>query len=232
MKKYKAVFLDLDDTIWNFYTNAKKSLRTIFYDIKLDEHYADFEEFYQVYSKNNLKLWTQYGQGLITKEYLSLQRFLHPLTHIGLENEDLALQISKDFLDLLAVQTDLMPYALELLEHCKKQNLPVTIISNGFREVQYQKMESAKIDHYFEHVVLSEDVGALKPDSLIFEYALQINRLQPNEVLMIGDSFDADIIGANRAGIDSLFFNIRNQIVDLPPNSHEIKSLQEVISYV
>ena len=75
--KYKYIFLDLDDTIWDFHANAKESLHDVFYAEKLDEHFEDFENFYCDYSKKNLELWTQYGQGLITKDFLIVERFLH-----------------------------------------------------------------------------------------------------------------------------------------------------------
>ncbi len=227
--KYKYIFLDLDDTIWDFHANAKESLRDVFHACKLDEHFNDFENFYSEYSRKNLELWTQYGQGLITKDFLIVERFLHLLQQIGINDPEVALKMNTDFLEILGTKTGLVPYARELMDFCKMNGYPMTIISNGFVEVQYRKLRSAQIEHYFDHVVLSEAVGTLKPDTKIFEYALQLNKAVREEVLMIGDSFDADISGALRAGIDAVFLNHNIPKSDLPDRAKEVRSLKEVI---
>ncbi len=230
--KYKYIFLDLDDTIWDFHANAKESLRDVFHARKLNEHFEDFENFYRDYSKKNLELWTQYGQGLITKDFLIVERFLHLLQQIGINNPDIALQMNTDFLEILGTKTGLVPFARELMDFCRTKTLPMTIISNGFVEVQYRKLRSAGIEHYFDHVVLSEAVGTLKPDRKIFEYALNLNKARKEETVMIGDSFDADINGASLAGIDGLFLNHSEKKYELPDNVTEIHSLKDAIDII
>ena len=232
MKQYKYIFLDLDDTIWDFHANAKASLKDIFYARRLNEQYEDFENFYRVYSIKNLELWSQYGQGLITKEYLIMERFLHPLKHVGIDDRELAFKMNTEFLDILSTKTILMPYALELLDYCTDKNYPMTIISNGFTEVQYRKLRNSHIEQYFAHVVLSESAGALKPSPEIFEYALRLNDADKSETLMIGDSFDADIMGAVRSGIDAVYLNNSHKTMEMPENVIEIFSLKEVFELI
>lgn len=210
MKKYKYLFIDLDDTLWDFHSNAKLSLNDVFIQEKLHERFLNFETFYEIYSKRNIELWTQYGQGLITKEFLSTERFLYPLRKVGINDAELATNMNAQFLDILATKTELMPYALEVLEYFKEKQIPVTLISNGFVEVQYRKLRNSHIEHYFTHVVLSEMVGALKPNSEIFDYALKLNNASKEEALMVGDSFEADIEGAIASGIDAAYFNVHN----------------------
>ncbi|MDO9152507.1 MAG: HAD-IA family hydrolase [Paludibacter sp.] len=147
-----------------------------------------------------------YGKGEITKEFLMVERFRHPLVFVGVDNDELAVQIGDQFLEILPTKTTLIPYAKELLDYLHP-NYPLTIISNGFIEVQYKKLRSANIEHYFSHVVLSEAAKALKPDKRIFEYALQLNGAKASETIMIGDSYEADIRGARNAGIDQVYFN-------------------------
>jgi putative hydrolase of the HAD superfamily len=84
---------------------------------------------------------------------------------------------------------------------------PLTIVSNGFIEVQYKKLRSSGLEKYFSHVVLSEEAKALKPDKRIFEHALKLNNASAEETIMIGDSYDADIVGAQNAGIHQVWFN-------------------------
>jgi putative hydrolase of the HAD superfamily len=82
---------------------------------------------------------------------------------------------------------------------------PLTIVSNGFVESQYLKMRKSGLEPYFTHVVLSEEVGAQKPNPKIFEEALRINGISAAEALMIGDSYTSDVQGAKAAGIDQMW---------------------------
>ena len=230
--RYNYIFLDLDDTIWDFHANAKASLHDVYFDRKLNEHYPDFEHFFHLYARRNLELWSQYGQGLITKDYLIVERFRHLLSHAGIQAHEMALNMNTDFLDILSTKTILMPYAGELLEYCTSRHLPMTIISNGFTEVQYRKLRNSNIEQYFTHVVLSEAVGALKPSREIFEYALKLNNARADETLMIGDSFDADILGAVGAGIDAVYLNNTGRDIEIPEKVTQISSLKEVFGLI
>ena len=222
----------MDDTIWDFHANAKASLHDVYFDRKLNEHYPDFEHFFHLYARRNLELWSQYGQGLITKDYLIVERFRHLLSHAGIQAHEMALNMNTDFLDILSTKTILMPYAGELLEYCTARHLPMTIISNGFTEVQYRKLRNSNIEQYFTHVVLSEAVGALKPSREIFEYALKLNNARADETLMIGDSFDADILGAVGAGIDAVYLNNTRRDIEIPEKVTQISSLKEVFGLI
>jgi putative hydrolase of the HAD superfamily len=201
---YKHVFIDLDDTIWDFHANAKLSLQEVYENRNLNRYFEDFEHFFIIYAKRNLELWEMYGKGEISKEFLMVERFRHPLALMGVDNDELAIQIGDEFLDILPTKTMLVPYAIELLDYLFPK-YSLTIISNGFVEVQYKKLRSTNIEHYFSHIVLSEAAGALKPDKRIFEYALELNNAIASETVMIGDSYAADIVGARNAGIDQVF---------------------------
>jgi putative hydrolase of the HAD superfamily len=151
---------------------------------------------------------------------------------IGINDKDLAQEINSRYLDILGSKTILIPYAIELLELCVEKNLPVTLITNGFTQVQMQKVKNSNLEHYFSHIVLSDTAGALKPEPAFFKYALDLNNARPGEVLVIGDNYDADILGAINSGIDALFFNTAGRKVELPERVVEIKSLQEAIEFL
>ena len=233
MSSYKFVFLDLDDTIWDFERNAKSSLSNVFDCKGLKRYFDDFEHFFDLYITNNTLLWKLYSEGKVTKNELNLRRFKYPFSKMGVEVDDeFALQMGRDYLDLLPTKTALLPFAFELLEYLSPR-YPLTIVSNGFIEVQQRKMESSGIERYFSHIVLSENVGALKPDKRIFEHALLLNGAQPHEVIMIGDNFEADICGAQNAGIDTIYFNPKEKPIpetQKPPTFH-IKSLKEAMFF-
>lgn len=225
---YQYVFLDLDDTIWDFHANARLSLQDMFADRKLDRYFSDFDEFFSIYAKRNIELWEAYGKGEIEKEFLMAERFRYPLAKMGVDDAELAEQIGIQYLDILPTKTALMPYALEMLEYLH-QKYPLTIISNGFTEVQYKKLKSSNIEHYFKHIVLSESAGALKPDKQIFEYALMLNNAKAKESVMIGDSYEADIKGAQNAGIDQIYFPLQPVTGSSKPDcTYLINSLREI----
>jgi putative hydrolase of the HAD superfamily len=227
VKSYKHVFIDLDDTIWDFHANARLSLKEIFENRNLDKLFEDFEHFFKIYAKRNLELWEMYGKGEVTKEFLMVERFRHPLAVMGVDNVKLAAEIGDEFLEILPTKTTLLPYSIELLDYLQSK-YSLTIISNGFVEVQYKKLRACNLEHYFSHIVLSEAAGALKPDKRIFEYALELNKATANEAIMIGDSYAADIIGAINAGIDQIFLS---QKFDTKKNTatYWVKELREII---
>jgi putative hydrolase of the HAD superfamily len=225
--KYNHIFIDLDDTLWDFHANAKSSLSEVFEEQKLFRWFDNFEHFFQIYAKRNLELWEMYGKGEISKDFLMIERFHHPLKQMGVNNKKLAELIGTRFLEILPTKTILLPFATELLDYLHS-SYTLTIISNGFVEVQYKKLRSSKLEHYFAHVVLSEAAGALKPDKRIFDYALQLNNAKPAETIMIGDSYEADIRGAQNAGIDQVYFSPHSESANKSA-TFNVKKLEDVM---
>ena len=224
---YKFVFIDLDDTLWDFHTNARLSLQQMYIEHNLKEHFQSFDEFFTIYAKKNIELWEAYGKGEISKDFLMAERFRYPLSKMGVDDEQLAAEIGHQYLDILPTQTTLMPDAIEVLDYLKSK-YTLTIISNGFTEVQYKKIKSCGIEHYFAHVVLSEEANALKPDKKIFEYALALNKALPEEAIMIGDSYEADIRGAQNANIDQVYFPLNNGFKENQPATYRITNLKDL----
>lgn len=223
---YKYVFIDLDDTIWDFHSNAELALMDIFELNDLSQYFSDFAEFFAHYVKRNAELWEMYAKKEVTKEYLMTERFSYPLLQVGVDDAELANAIGIEYLDRLPSQKTLMPNAIELLDYLQLK-YPLTIISNGFVEVQYKKMKSSNIEHYFNHVVLSEAANALKPDRKIFDYAMELNGATADECIMIGDNYLADIIGAQNAGIDQVYFNGK-EVNEHKKATYKIKNLLEL----
>ena len=238
MKQYKAVFIDWDDTIGDFVGAAKLALQDMYEKYNLSEYFASFEEFFLLYKPHNLELWDKYGKDLVTKEYLSFDRFFFPLMHgskaiqnskFKIQNSSaLAEQLSEDFLNMTTARFSLLEGAEELVRYLAKK-YPLTVVTNGFVEVQYEKFDKSGLRDCFAHIVLSEEVGCQKPNPRIFEEALRMNGLQAEDVVMIGDSWNSDIQGAINAGIDQIW--IRKSNDPLPEGqsaTYLVQSLSEV----
>ncbi|MDE6987954.1 MAG: YjjG family noncanonical pyrimidine nucleotidase, partial [Bacteroides acidifaciens] len=205
--KYKNLFFDLDDTIWAFSRNARDTFEEVYQKYAFDRYFDSFDHYYTLYQKRNTELWIEYGEGKVTKDELNRQRFFYPLLAVGVEDEVLADRFSKDFFAIIPTKSGLMPHAKEVLEYLvPKYNL--YILSNGFRELQSHKMRSAGVDGYFKKVILSEDLGVLKPRPEIFNFALSATQSEMRESLMIGDSWEADITGAHGIGMHQAFYNV------------------------
>ena len=211
MKQYKAVFIDWDDTIGDFVGAAKLALQEMYEKYNLNDYFASLEEFVSLYKPHNLELWDKYGKDLVTKEYLSFDRFFYPLMHgskggerrlgdkaIRQEVAALAEQLSEDFLNLTTARFSLLPGAEELVRYLAAK-YPLTVVTNGFVEVQYEKFDKSGLRDCFAHIVLSEEVGCQKPNPRIFEEALRMNNLSAEDVVMIGDSWNSDIITTSSA---------------------------------
>ena len=119
-----------------------------------------------------------------------------------------------------------MPHALDVLNYLT-QRYRLAIITNGFEEIQHQKLKSGKLHAYFDHVITSQKAGYKKPSREIFECALQHNGIKKHDALMIGDNLITDIGGAKNASIDAVFFN-SEQITHTHSPDFEIKSLLEL----
>lgn len=204
--RYKNLFFDLDDTLWDTYHNNMECLKELYADYHFDRQYASFEAFYNFYMPYNLGLWAKYRMGEIDRQTLIVERFLHVLRPLGIESEARAIALNQDFLERSAKKSRLISGAVDLLRELAP-SYRLFILSNGFREVQSRKLASGGIDSFFLQIILSEDARIQKPHKGIFDFALRQTDSSREESLMIGDSWEADIVGAHDAGIDQLWFN-------------------------
>lgn len=207
---FKAVFFDLDHTLWDFERNAEASLKHLHEIHNLDQHMVNADDFVTEYSRINHAMWKQYDNGEIDKEFLRTQRFIRTFKHFGIPEENIPANLWDQYLELLPLRTHVMEGCFEILDYLKPK-YPLTIITNGFKEVQHLKMQNSRLSPYFNHVVISEFVGYQKPAREIFDHALELNQCHAREVIMIGDNPEADIQGAKNAGIKSVFYNPSGQ---------------------
>lgn len=226
--KYHHLFIDLDDTLWDTHGNNKACLSEVYTDYNFGRFYTSFEVFYQVFSPYNDMLWAKYRKRELSKDALLLERFRFILSPLGITDKKEILSINKDFLQRTTLKTGTIPGAIELLHYLQGKGYKMHILSNGFCEVQHLKMMNAGLTSFFESVILSEEVGVQKPYKAFFDHALAKCGVRKEEVIMIGDSFEADIQGAHNAGIDQLWFNPRaEKSLDFVP-TYEVARLEEI----
>lgn len=226
--QYKNLFFDLDDTLWAFSQNARDTFEEMYRKYGYDRFFQSFQHFYTLYQRRNVELWEEYGNGQVTKEELNRQRFLYPLEAVGAGDATLAKNFSDDFFSVIPTKSKLMPHAREVLEYLStKYNL--YILSNGFQELQCHKMRSAGIDRYFKKVVLSDDIGVLKPWPEIFHFALSTTQSELRDSLMVGDSWENDITGARGVGMHQAFYDVTGKTEFPFQPTYHIRDLKELM---
>lgn len=225
--EYKCIFFDLDHTLWDYEANSCDTLQELFHQYALEEcGLSDCSSFQQQFKKVNLDLWEQYDNGMITGDVIRKERFKRILEHFNVFDETLCRNLSEDYLNNCPKRGNLIPHAIETLEYLSR-NYKMTVITNGFDEIQNVKLTAGNLNNYFTHIITSQKAGHRKPSRKIFDYALKLNNVRNYEALMVGDNLITDIRGAQNAFIDPVFFNPEKITHDVKVK-HEISSLAEL----
>ncbi|BAC14583.1 HAD family hydrolase [Oceanobacillus iheyensis] len=256
----KAIMLDLDDTLlWDkksvqdaFDLTCQKAKQDIGVDAKSLENsvrkharnlYASYEtyEFTKKIGINPFEgLWASFND--TGSEFKKLKEIAplyqkeawnQGLRDLGIENENFAKQLANAFRENRKRTACVFSDTIKVLEKLYTK-VPLLLLTNGSPSLQNLKLElSPELVPYFEHIIISGDVGVGKPDTVIFDVALSKLNVSSEDVLMVGDNLHTDIIGANRHGIHSVWLNRFNQTneTDIQP-AYEIKSLDELVTLV
>ena len=232
--KYKDLFIDFDDTLYDTYGNSVIALQETYEAFGLARYFADPQVFYDAYWQTNIDLWTQYSKGEITRDYLIVERFRRPLS-VGEElnvTEAYCLEMSDRFLEFCSSKPGVVDGAHELMDYLRNKGYRMHMCSNGFHEVQYKKLAACGLKDYFDTIILSEDAGYNKPSPEFFDYALRQSGAKREATLMIGDNFSTDILGAKRAGLATAYFNRFPEYPAPEPVDYEIISLLQLKDYL
>ncbi|TAE16749.1 MAG: noncanonical pyrimidine nucleotidase, YjjG family [Bacteroidetes bacterium] len=229
---YRHLLFDLDHTLWDFDRNSNETLTEMHTHFGMGAE-VDLQDFIRTFVKVNVSLWEKHNANVIDQHTLRTTRFPLVFEALGVPMPISGEDLSAMYLDLMPRKPHVLPYALELLEYLKPK-YTLHIITNGFPEIQDIKLASSNITHYFDLVVTSAVAGYKKPSKEVFDYTLQAIQASPAECLMIGDNWEADIIGGRNAGIDQVYFCPDLPTVLPAPDAHtktyHIKSLQELMT--
>jgi putative hydrolase of the HAD superfamily len=228
---YTTIFFDLDRTLWDFETNSHETISELSEKHQLLEKGVEsVASFISEYLLINEQLWDDYRKGLIDKNTLRYDRFYRTLLKFKINDKALSQAIGNDYVDISPLKIGLFPHTKEVLNYLNNK-YKLHIITNGFEEVQHVKIKNCGIEKYFDQVITSERAGFKKPDVRIFEYSLETTNANAESSLMIGDSLEADIIGARNAGMHQVFFNPQKE-THSEKITYEINSLNELLNFL
>lgn len=221
------VFFDLDHTLWDFERNSALTFRKIFSESAVG---MDVDAFLKVYIPINLRFWKLFREGRIDQQELRFLRLKTAFDALGHPATDSFVRyVSNEYIAHLSSYNHLFPNTIEILDYLSPK-YRLHIVTNGFQEIQDKKLRNSGIARYFDQVINSEMAGAKKPDPLIFRLALSRANAVAERSIMIGDSIEADILGAKAVGLNVLHFNAHDE-----PKHHHcemIGDLSEIKFYL
>ncbi len=223
----KHVFFDLDHTLWDFESNSENTFKYIFNKNNIEVSFCEFNE---IYKKINEKYWKLYREDKVTKSKLRFARLKDSFDQMNFEIEESMIDIlAEEYILYLANYNVLFSGTREILEYLKPK-YKMHIITNGFEEVQYRKLKNSFILPYFTEIISSEKVGVKKPNPKIFNYALKVSDAKPEESIMIGDNYEADILGAKKVGMHTIFCEFNGNV--FPDEGLTVSRLEDLKQYL
>ncbi len=215
----KALFFDWDHTLWDHDLNAREVLLDLATEYELN---IEPESYWSTFEKINNGLWDQYAAGEISQAELRETRFVRFFEEVGIVGP--AQEFGDKYLERAPRKTNLMPGAFELIQDLA-EHFPLYILTNGFDDIQFVKIEGAGMRSFFQEIITSQQVGTKKPSPQFFHYALTRAGIEAHEALMIGDHVEADVRGAMQVGIPASHYKPCAGETDLP---YEIQHLDEL----
>ncbi len=210
MNEIKHIFFDLDHTLWDFEKNSALAFEKIFHELDFK---IDSQLFISTYNPINFAYWKLYERNEIDQETLRVNRLKDTFSAIDFEvTLEQINSISNLFIEYLTTNNHLIEGTIETLEYLK-ENYKLHIITNGFSFVQEVKLQKSNLHKYFVTITNSELAGQKKPHSTIFQHALTLANASKDQSIMIGDSIEADVLGAINFGIKAVYFNPMNDQV-------------------
>ena len=230
MARYTRVFLDADDTLLDFGASEHEALH---------EAMALFglpfpEEAERYYRSVNAALWKRYEQGGITQDALCVERFRLLLTRLG-KDPEAAERLNDAYAGALSRSSILLPGALAFCRRASER-FPLYILTNGVSFIQERRIGLSPIAPYLSGVFISQRMGYQKPRREFFEAvfgALGMTDADRRQAVMIGDSLSSDVLGGSRAGMKTVWCNVRGRPAraDIVPD-REIHDLRELTEFL
>jgi 2-haloacid dehalogenase len=225
---YNHLLFDADGTLFDFNAAEAMALEAMFNEFGI----ACTPEMKTLYSTVNHAIWKEFEKGNIRIEDLKEERFHRFFKEIGSDHNPVL--ASERYLDHLAQSDHLLPKAFALLTTLKSMGFQLSLITNGISRVQRGRLDATKTTSFFDHIVISEEIGIQKPEVGFFQQLFTLAKMDESakrEALVIGDSLSSDILGGNKAGLATCWYNPHK----IPPNpsivpTYEIADLEELFS--
>lgn len=205
MIRYPYVLLDADNTLYDFDAAEHKALCKVL----MDRGYTPDPDTLKTYLDINNALWEAFTRGEVEQEFLLVERFR--LFEKAMDGGHDPVQFNTDYINTLATNADLIPGAVEFCSHLAQMGCTLAIVTNGSSVAQRGRYARSPLQEYIPTLFISQDLGACKPDPLFFDAVCRKMGIEDrSQAVVVGDSLSSDILGGNRAGIDTIWYNPHN----------------------
>jgi putative hydrolase of the HAD superfamily len=218
VRRIEIVLFDLDDTLHDdtyAYSNAAEEVaREV-----AAEHGIDALALKAAYIAESEGFWHRLSPLDLKVKLASLRASMwqSALERVGLNDSALARQSAERYNAYRVKYFTLFPGTTELLRALRDRGMKLGIVTNGLSETHREKIAILRVSEYFDAIFLSDEVGMVKPDPLLFAHACRTLGGAPAHAAMVGDRYDRDIRGAIEAGLYTIWLNVRNE--ELPPGA-------------
>lgn len=193
----KFVYFDLDGTLLDHKRAEQHALHDIYHHFDLFNG-TDANQLVQVYQAINSEQWKLYSQHKVTRDQLQRNRFEQTLCELGLDASRYE-EVGRQYMDFYQNHWQWIDGAQSAFKSIK-QKFDVGILTNGFADTQKKKFEQFNLYEQASHLVISEEVGAMKPHPSVFKFATEQTGLDAGQILYIGDSYSSDVVGGTEFG--------------------------------
>lgn len=223
--KYNVLLADNDGTLMDFDASERVALKEAMdrQGVRLDEARE------KLYSEINARLWEAFERRETTQAALRVDRFRIFLKEIKSPAD--AERMSEDFLAALSLRCDEIDGAYDFLREAAAR-VPVVMITNGISAVQRSRFARSRLTPFFREIVVSEEIGAAKPDPRFIETALARVNADPARALILGDSLTSDIAAANASHVAGCWFNPKGKKNTTASPDYEIRTLKEALEWL
>ncbi|GAB6109652.1 HAD family hydrolase [Fusibacter bizertensis] len=223
---YKGILIDLDNTLYNYDTAHEEALNASL-ELFSSETGLTLNDANRIFNAAKKSTHIQLlGTASSHSRILYFQRMLE---EIGAFDFETALKLEANYWHVFYNQIKPEPFALEFL---KEISLPKCVITDFTAMAQYQKLLKLDMAQWIEYLVTSEEAGVEKPHPFIFNLGLQKLGLKANEVIMIGDSYEKDCLGASACGIDSILYKGNRELEDLSKGIHPLNGFFDILHWL
>ena len=226
--KYKAIFVDIDDTLLDYIPCCRQSFDEALQLIQMD-HVEDKDRLFDLFMEISNRLFSEAKRGIYT---VAQVMDLYPAEFIERAGwpQHLLEPFTQGFRQGWGNSHALVEGAFEMLQTLHQRGYKLYAASNSFGHLQRKRLQLAGVLPFFEGTYISMDIGYDKPDRRFYDFALNDAQLSADEVLMIGDSMTTDIIGAQQVGIDTCWFNPTHRPIGATQPTYQIHDLLSLLT--
>ncbi len=221
-KRYRALFLDLDNTLLDFDASESEAFKKVLVRFGMKPE----DEFVREYHQINRQCWELFEEGKLEKSTVLIRRF--EIFFSGHGRGEVSSEAEALYRAFLGESAILIPGALELCRDLSRE-YRLYAATNGVAQTQYKRLKKSGLTPFFSGVFVSEEAGSQKPQKEFFDYCFRKIEeaslgagegsgcslagekdrypVRPEEVLLIGDSLTSDMRGGENAGIDTCWYN-------------------------